>query len=264
MSTDWLPHHSHWDKNLTYLKLKDDGGIGAILKTFWNLREDQYEQKLVLLPKLVKLAAAFKKSKAVVATGVAALEMANKLIDVLPTVRKKVEQQKRELQAAAAKPVDVQLIMVDWNGGNFGYGTTAHVAFESPGVPRIAMMGKPSPAGVVGFDDVELRDSGTMSLMLTLSTGDTIEGVTEYEVKSAKSVMKFKAIQHHTRKKLRAKSIDEVKTKLGYKVNAGVDFKVLKAGGEVTRDNEYRSQWDDEVEWEVELGMPTFKDFKQI
>lgn len=264
MAANWLPHDDDWQKSLAANKLKDDAGVASVLKAFWKLRADEFDSRLALLPRLLKAANDFKKSKPVVAAGAGALKMANELLDVLPAVRRQVEQQKREFQASGAHAIDVQIIVVDWNGATFEYADSAYVAFESPGVPKVSARVKPSAAGL-SLNDIRLRCSGAVSLMIVPSPGHTIEGVTDYEFKPGKPVMKFKAVQHSRRQKIRAKSIDEVKDKLGYKASAGVDlFKVVKIGGEMTRESEFRQAWEDEVEWEVEVGVPTFKEFKQI
>lgn len=264
MAANWLPHYDNWQKGLAANKLKDDAGVTTVLKAFWKLRSDECDTRLSLLPRLLKAASDFKKSKPVVAAGTGALKMANELLDVLPAVRKQVEQQKRDFAASGAHPIDVQFVVVDWNGATFEYAERAFVTFESPGVPKVTESAKVTATGV-SLNDIRLRSSGAVSLMIVPAAGHTIEGATDYEFKPGKPVMKFKAVQHSKRQKIRAKSIDEVKDKLGYKVSAGLElFKVVKIGGEAAKESEFRQAWEDEVEWEVEVGLPTFKDFKQI
>jgi hypothetical protein len=48
------------------------------------------------------------------------------------------------------------------------------------------------------------------------------------------------------------------------KGSVGLEFEILKVGGEVSKESEYKRGFEQEVEWEVEYGFPTVKDFKQV
>jgi hypothetical protein len=260
MPLKWLPYYEDWDKSLAANKLKKDNGVRKALEDFWKLDADQYEKRLAQLPKLQKLASDFKKAKEVVAAGPDAVKMVGELVEVIPKVRKEVEQQKRDFECSGAHPIDVQFIVVDWNGKPFTY-AEGFATFESPGVPKVTKMGKLSSNGF-DINDVRLRSTGTVSLMIKGSY--LIEGTTDYEFKPGKAVMKFKAIQHSQKYKTRAKSMSEATEKSGFKGSVGVEFKVISVGGEVSKESEYKHGYEDEVEWELEGGLPTFKDFKQI
>ena len=58
--------------------------------------------------------------------------------------------------------------------------------------------------------------------------------------------------------------MEEATEKIGVKGSVGLEFEVLKVGGEVSKESEYKRGFEQEVEWEVEYGFPTVKDFKQI
>jgi len=55
-----------------------------------------------------------------------------------------------------------------------------------------------------------------------------------------------------------------MKKKLGFKGTLGLEFKVAKVGGEVTEESEYMRGYEEEVEWEGEAALPSFKDFKKV
>jgi hypothetical protein len=49
-----------------------------------------------------------------------------------------------------------------------------------------------------------------------------------------------------------------VAKKFGFKGSVGVEFKVVSVGGEATKESEYKDGYEQEVEWEIEAGFPTF------
>lgn len=259
MSLKWLPHYEDWDKSLAANKLKADNGVRKALEDFWKLDTDQSDKRLAQLPKLLKLASEFKKSKEVVAAGTKAVAMVGDLVDVIPTVRKQVEQEKRDFEAKGAHPIDVQFIVTDWNGKPFTY-AKAFATFESPGVPKVTKACTTSSNGF-GAANVLLRRVGTVSLMIVAA--DTLDGVTKYEFKPGQDIMQFHAVQLVKTHKTKAKSINEATSKFGLKGSVGVEFKIVSIGGEVTKESEYKNGYEDEVEWEIEAGVPVFKDFKQ-
>ncbi len=262
MAFHWIPHPDDWGVALHTHKLKNDNGLRKAFAELWRLDTDEYDKRLAQLPRLLKLATDFKKSKEVIAAGPGAVKMVAELIDVIGQARKQIEKHKKEFEQNGARPVDVQFIVVDWNGKAFSDGT-GYATFESPGVPTVKKVGALSSSGF-SINDVRLRPSGTVSLMVTSGTDITVDGVVPYEFKPGTPIIKFKAIQHSRKHKTRAKSIDDVTRKFGFKGSVGVDFKVLKVGGEVTEEDAYRHAYENEVEWELEGGLPTFKDFKQL
>jgi hypothetical protein len=260
MRSDWLDPDSY-KKDFAATKIKSDGGLGKLIEEFFHYDADEIDKKLLVLPKIQKSAEAFKKSKEAVAAGAGALKLAGEVLALVPKVRRELEQDKKEFQAKGAQRVDVQFIVVDWNGKPF-YSNDASAIFEAPGVPKVAKVGKLSNNGL-SLDNVELRPSGTVSLMVKTAAG-LIEGVTDYSFKAGKDLIKFRAVQHSQKFQTRAKSIKEATNKTGLKGNVGVDYKVVSVGGEVSSEDEYKNGFEDEVEWQLEAGIPTFKDFKQI
>ncbi len=262
MALKWLPHRDDWDTFLGAHKLDSDNGLGKALEVFWAFNTDEFDKRLAALPRLLKLATELKKSKDVVAAGASAVKWLTEVIDVIPKVRRQVEQEKKRFESSGAHPIDVQFIVVDWNGRPLDGGNGSAV-FRSPGVPHITRRDKMSGNGL-DIDDVRLRPSGTVNLTIFPGSGDTIEGTTDYEFKPGKAVMKFKAVQHSRQYKTRAKSIDEVSSKLGFKGKVGVEWEVVKIGGEVSTEAASRHALEDEVEWQLQAGLPTFLEFKQI
>jgi hypothetical protein len=260
MRSDWLDPDSY-KKDLAATKVKSDGDLGKLIAEFFHYDADEIDKKLLVLPKIQKSAEAFKKSKEAVAAGAGALKLAGEVLALVPKVRRELEQDKKDFQAKGAQRVDVQFIVVDWNGQPF-YSNDAYATFEAPGVPKVTKGGKLSSNGL-SFTKVELRPSGTVSLMVK-TAGGLIEGATDYNFKAGKDLIKFRAVQHSQKFHTRAKSMKEATNRTGIKGNVGVEFEVVKVGGEVSSEDEYKKGFEDEVEWELEAGLPTFKDFKQL
>jgi hypothetical protein len=263
MALQRLPYYEDWDKSLAKYKLKKDNGVRKALEDFWKLDADEYDKRLAQLPKLLKLATDFKKAKEVVAAGSDAVKMVGELVDVIPTVRKQVEQDKKEFLCNGAHPIDVQFIVMDWNGKNFAF-AKGWATFTSPSVPKVVKAGPVSPNG---FDirGVKLAPSGTVNLMIQPGgVGDFIEGTTDYDFKPGQRVMKFKAVQKVKTHKTKSKTIDNVIKKLGLKGTVGAEWNVLKVDGEQSNESDYTKGFEDEVEWVIEQGIPAFEDFKKL
>lgn len=260
MSFETLPEAADWAKACQAVKLESDKELWTALAVLYRVPESEPEKRLALLPRILKLALDFRKSKVVVAAGPKAVKLVQELIDAVPKSRRKFEAEVYKIQAEAARKVDVQIIVVDWNGKPLD-GAGAFTRWESPGFPTIHRNGKTSANGFA-IDDLRLRPEGTVSL--SIGGAPAIVGATDYELKAGKAVMKFRAIQHSQKLKAKAKRIDEVKKKLGIKGNVGLAFRILSVGGELARESEYTRGYEKEVEWELEAGLPTFKDFRQI
>lgn len=251
----------HFESACKAVKLEADPALLKALQAFFRISADQPEQRLAMLPKIARLAGDFRKSKAVAAAGPKAAKVVDDLIAYLPTERKERERDAQALRKTGAQTIDVQFKITDWNGRPFE-GARAYVAFESPGVPTIRDHGKVGAASF-GIDDIRLRPEGMVALNVDHGSW-SIEGVADYRFKPGATMMKFAAVQHSQKYKTRARSLDEVKKKYGWKGTVGVEFKVLSIGGEASKESEYNQAREEEVEWELEAGLPTFKDFKQL
>jgi Uncharacterized membrane-anchored protein conserved in bacteria len=260
MPFKFLPAQDNWEKALAGVKVKPDSALSKALDESFKLGADHPEKRLAVLPKILKLATDFKKSKEVVAAGANAVKLVQELIDVIPVVRKEREQEIKEFQKSGVCEIDVQFIIQDWNGKSFQY-AKGFATFESPGLPTINKNGPLSASGM-SLNDVKLRPNGTVSLFIDTGS-QSIEGSRPYEFKPGQKLMQFKAVQHVKTHKTKAKSMNEATKKFGLKGSVGVEFKIVSVGGEVTSESEYKQGYEDEVEWEIEAGVPTFKAFEQ-
>ena len=260
MSFKFLPAQDNWEKALAAVKVKPDSALSKALDESFHLDADQPAKRLAMLPKILKLALDFKKSKVVVAAGPAAAKLVQELIDVIPVVKKEREHEIAEFQKTGAREVGVQILVDDWRGTPFDFGD-GYATFECSNLPKITKQGKLNGNGL-RLDDVCLRPVGTVNLSIKAGS-QYIEGNTDFELGRGKDTMIFKAVQAFKTHKTRAKSVSEAANKSGYKGEVGVEFKVVKVGGEVTRESEYKQGYEDEVEWELEGGLPSFLPFTQ-
>lgn len=250
----------HFGEDCHSVNVVPDKALRKALEDLWMIDTDQPEQRLAMLPRIQKLAMDFRKSRAVVQAGPKAVAMVTALIDYLPQRRRELLKDAEALRKVGAQEVGVLIRVADWNGEPLDR-ATAYLSFESAGVPTINQRAAVSAAGVK-VDEIRLRPEGLVSLRVE-SVSETIRGSTRYEFKPGTKLLKFDAVRHHKVVKTRAKSLDEVKAKTGIKGGAGFDFKVVKVNGEVTREVEDRESFEQEVEWQIEVGLPTFMPFEQ-
>jgi hypothetical protein len=264
MSLKTLPTHNDWPTLARAHRIRSDNGLGKLLEQFWRLGKDQHDERLALLPRLQRAARDLARSKDMAAAGPLAPKMLEQIAALCNDQRKEIERDRKAFAENGAHPVDVQFIVVDWNGAPLR-NATGTVIFKSPGVPAVARKVKLS-GGSLDVDDARLRASGTVHLHVQPDgRGAAIVGATDYAFKPrGTSVLKFKAVQHVEQVRARAKSIDEVSRKLGVKGSMGADWKVVKIGGEVAGERLDRDAFEEEVEWHVKAGLPTFLDFRQL
>jgi len=187
------------------------------------------------------------------------------LIATVPKVVKEIEQAQKDAASTGMQEIGVQIILVDWNGKPISSDYVAFVQFDSPGAKEVNYTADIKGTGVE-ITKLHLNPSGTVYLKVRepSSVGAYMEGTTDYEFKPGKPIIKFRAVQHSKTAKIRAKTFHEATEKLGVKGSIGIEFEVVKVGGEVTKESEYKDGYEREVEWEIEYGFPTVKDFKQI
>lgn len=260
MPFKFLPAADNWEKALAGVKVKPDSALSKALEESFKVDSDQPAKRLAMLPKIQKLAADFKKSKEVVAAGPNAVKLVQELIDVVPVVRRDLETNIKQFQRNSACSIDVQFHLTDWNGKSFEY-ADAYAVFESPGVPKVTKGGKLSGHGL-SLDDVQLRPEGSVSLSV-YTASRSVEGSCDYEFKPGQKLMRFEGVQLAKTHKTKAKTGNEAISKSGLKGSVGVEFKFISAGGEKTSESESKLAFEDEVEFEIETGQPTFKPFKQ-
>lgn len=261
MPFKFLPAPDDWEKSCDAVKLKPDTALSKALDESWKLGADQPAKRLAVLPKILKLATDFKKSKDVVAAGPKAVKLVQDLIDVIPVVRKEREQEVKKFQEKQACEIDVQFKIIDWRGKSFEY-ATGYVEFEGAGLPMVRKNSKLTANGL-SFDKVTLRPDGMVSLTVDPGANQSITGTTKYNFKPGQKVMQFEAVQHFTTHKTKSRSLNEATKKFGLKGSVGVEFKVVSVTVEGSKESEYKDVYEDEVEWVIEAGIPTFLQFKQ-
>ena len=245
MGVNWKPlHQDDWERTFKLLGMKDNGLLRS-LDEFWRLRSDEYEQRMAVLGKVIKSAADLKNSKEFKAAiakdkkvGTAVAKSLDDLIDTAPKVRKEIEQEQREAAKSGMAETDVEIILVDWNGKPISSDYSAYVQFNSPGAREV---NHTASIGAWRNHNLHLKPSGTVYLRVRSEWATTyVEGTTDYEVRPGKPVMKFRAVQHSKTAKVRAKSFQEATEKLGVKGSMGIEFEVLKVGGEVVKESDSR------------------------
>jgi hypothetical protein len=256
----YLPTGDEWDRAVKHYDLKDNG-ITRAIHDFWSRREDEFDKRLAELPTILKLATDMKKS----AAGVGAAMYLAHLIAVLPAVRKNLEDQKADFAKNGMHPIDVQIMIVDWNGRPMSSAFVALTSFAYPGAPKLNLTSQITSTGV-DLHAVRLKPTGTLYLKVSEpgSPAPYCEGETDYDFKPGKTVMKFKAKQKSRTGKVRARTVQETSKTLGVEGEVGLEFKVLKVDGKESSESEYKRGFEHEVEWEVEVGEKGFEDFKQL
>lgn len=260
----------HWKTAEAWLekaKAKDPGLTKALQSLAGLQRDDEYEKRIAFLTDIAKHATALAKMKEIVALGPKALQLFKDCAEAAVEARKRAETEKREADKSGLHSVKLQIIVNNWNNKPLGSGYSGYVEFRSPGVDVVRGADVLSGNGL-DINDMRLRPTGTVYLIIR-RRGETkdvyCEGTTAYKFEAGKpnTVMIFKFVQNNKVIKLRAKTVDEVTEKLGVKGSVGLEFKVLTVGGEVSKESEYKHGFEQEVEWEVDYGIDSFKFFEQ-
>ena len=254
----------HWktaELVLGQLKVKDPGLVKALHgMASASLREDEHEKRIAFATDIAKHATALSKSKG----DAKLLQQLKDTAEAAEGIRKKSEIAKREADRVGLHPIDVQIMIANWRNKPLGSDYAGYVKFSSPGMDPVETADVLSGNGM-DIDNLRLRPAGTLYLVIR-RRGETkdvyIDGTTKYAFKPGDATMTFNAVQDVKTYKIRAKTVEEVTNKIGVKGTVGLEFKILKVGGEVTSENEYKTGFEQEVEWEVEAGVSSFKEFK--
>jgi hypothetical protein len=261
----FLPAQDDWEKALAAVKVKPDSALSKALDESFRIDADQPAKRLAMLPKILMLATNFKKSKEVVAAGANAVKVVQELINVIPVVHREREREVKEFREVGAREVTVHFDVRNWKGKSFRF-AEGYVAFEPQGMPSIIKSAELGDSGMV-INRVVLAPHGMVAL--TVYPAGTTRAITGscpdgYALKPGRgNYMQFSAEQNVERHKIKAKSLGDAKKKIGIKGSIGVDFTVFKAGGEITDEYEYSQGYEEEVEWEIEVGVPNFYSFRQ-
>jgi len=258
----YLPASREWPQIVNNLKLKENG-LGDAIERFRALREDQFDMRMAALKEIATLAAAQAKSKEVIAAGPKWVKWVSDIATNAIRMHGEIAKDKSKAMSQGMRPLKVQIMVSDWNNSPFK-GYTGFVDFRSPGVPTVTVTDELTANGL-DIDSVTIFPTGTMNLraIKTKDTSITVEGTTAYECKPSQKIMKFTAVQHSRKVKTKAKTISEATKKLDLKGTLGIEFKIFKLGGEIARGTEEKQGSELEVEWEVEHGLGSFKEFKQ-
>lgn len=160
-----------------------------------------------------------------------------------------------------AQEVGALFRITDWKGKPFA-GAYATVTFDCPGMPTITRGGNTTTNGFK-VDSVKLEvGKGTVGLEV-ISEGLVITGSGDFVIKPGGGDIRFSAVQHSTKMKHNAKSLDEMKKKFGLKGSAGINWSVISVGGEISKDSEDNQAHEEAVEYVVDVANNSFDEIKQ-
>lgn len=255
-------------ETMTWLELVDkyklkDGGLKSALRDYSEARiKDECDEALKALATIAKVGADLKNSKEAKAAGPDVIKRIGKLLDGVATSKKDWEKKKVE-QAKTGTQQDVQIILERWDGKPM-YGCLVKAELSSMGGNTVKKE-MSVPGTVLKINDVFLNPKGTLALNVYQGSDLFCSGTAKFEFALGKDKgMQFRFTQASKIVKKKAKSIEEASEKLGLKGEAGLELKVLKVGGEVTKETEYKKGYENDVEWEVEMGEDRFKEQKQV
>lgn len=255
-------------ETMTWLELVDeyklkDGGLKAALRDYSDARiKDECDEALKSLATITKVGTDLKNSKEAKAAGPDVVKRIGKLLDGAATAKKDWEKKKVE-QAKTGTQQDIQIILERWDGKPM-YGCLVKAELSSLGGNTVKKETS-VPGTVLKINDVFLNPKGALALTVYRGSELFCAGTAKFEFAPGKDKgMQFRFTQGSKTVKQKAKTIEEASKKLGLKAEASLEIKVLKVGGEVTKESEYKQGYEQEVEWEVEMGEDKFKEQKQV
>lgn len=247
-----------WKDALTKNKVKDvklikDSELQKALALYEKFKEVATSERRDTLDEIISLATPLKKDKAVAAYP-GLVKYLGDLLTAATAARVKIN---KELEKVGMKTADVQIIAVNWDGDPMG-GYEALLEFKAPGTPTVALKQEIS-GGVVSFSKVSLAPSGTLRFMAVSKGKATLlpMGVINYDL-SGKAILKFRATQEFSEIKKRAKSAKEATEKSGLKGTAGIEWKIVSVGGEISSESESKNVHEEEVEYVIKVAKATF------
>jgi hypothetical protein len=239
-------------------KVKDNG-LQKALARYEKWPEDATSERRDSLDQVIRLATELKKDKAVSAVPA----VVKYLGDVATAAAKARAGIAKDLGKAGMKAVDVQFLVTRWDGVPLN-GYVALVQFKT--ASGAVTLKKDIVGGSAEFRAVSLPPDGALRFMAASRQERelTIHALVPKYNLPGKGTMKFTARQKAgTPIKVRAKSLKEATEKASLKGTAGVEFKVIKVGGEKASESELKKAYEQEVEFEFQQGAPEF-DMKQV
>lgn len=252
----------NWLDLVDAYKLKPDGLKDALRDYAESRARDECDGALKALATLAKLGTTLKSSKEVKVAGPDVIKRIGKLLDGVATSQKEWEKKKAE-RAQEGTQQDIQIQLERWDGKSM-YGGWAKVEISPRGGKVIKK--EVSTAGtILNINDVFLQPVGMLTLSLYRADQLMCTGTAKYQFTPGKDKgLQFMFSQKSTTVKKKAKSLEELSDRLEMKGSVGLEIKVLKVGGEVTKETAYKKGYEEEVEWEVEMGEDKFKVATQI
>jgi hypothetical protein len=183
-------------------------------------------------------------------------------VQAIPVLVIKVPKGQKEeiLLRAGWKKVDIIVVARDFRGEPM----KTHQMFAEFKAPGVADqdLGDKVNGGSVSWKDQWLKPNGTVRLM-AVSTGrpDILpEGVISYKLPSS-GPMTFEVEQSQKEVEVTASSEDEAAHKVGAKGSAGIDWEILKIGGEVSGEDSNSTKKGTSIKYKVTLpgGALTIK-----
>jgi hypothetical protein len=130
--------------------------------------------------------------------------------------------------------------------------------FKAPGVADVVQGGDIS-GGAISWVNVWLKPEGTVRFFAVRLGRPSIapEGVTHYRVPD-RGPLRFQLTQRSTEVTVTATSSEEAAVKVGATGSAGIDYKIFKVGGEVSKERGRTTTTGLEYSWKIILPTAVF------
>ncbi|MCI0684009.1 MAG: hypothetical protein L0Y71_18020 [Gemmataceae bacterium] len=221
--------------------LVDGVSLGHWIRVY-EINEERVDVARNALDEVIKAGPAAKKKAA---ADKAVLKYVDDVVKAATAERKKIE---TDLVKLGMKKINkVQVVIKDWKGEPM-HNRRVWVVFKCPGKEDVSL-GQEVKAGNMNFTAVELAPKGSIFVNAFPSNGvsDQARGIKPYDLPN-KSHVTIEVTQGNKKKKRDKKGEDAAK-KLGLKGTAGIDF-IVKAEGEILKENETKTTKEEEVEFE--------------
>lgn len=249
-----------WNKLLKKHKLRDSS-LAPAMSSYWDCKPPAYEGRLIALEKIKKGVTKLSKDAKFKAVAEAAEFLSYLLKDVEAelkvTKKEKVKHEANE-KKHGAREVDMQFVFVNFLGSPM-QSHRAMIELKAPGRDTITLS-KPIKGGVVSFKGIEIMPVGSLRIM-SVPTGKAAHissGVTTYKLGSSKTLI-VRSEEVSKIQKISAGNSAQVAKKIGSKLSAEVDYKILKVGGETYVEGETVTAGNKSVSWEVLVPTGAFK-----
>lgn len=251
---------SAWSKLLKTHKLRDNS-LASPMSSYWDCKPPAYEGRLIALDKLKKGAVKLSRDAKFKAVAEVAEYLGYLLKDIDAalklTKRDKIKHEANE-KRHGAREVDMQFVYVDFLGSPM-LSHRAYIEIKAPGRDTITLS-KPIKGGVVSFKGIEIMPVGSLRIMAvpTGKAAHVSSGVTTYKLGSSKTLT-VRSEEMSKIQRISAGSSAQVAKKIGSKLSAEVDYKILKVGGETYVEGETTTAGNKSISWEVLVPTGAFK-----